>query len=91
LINVYNFTWKAELSAANLPEPRMLAGKPDTGFIAQELSGAWPYAISPIGSRNLLANDSTTYARVNPAKVIPLVMAAVKDMSTIIEQLSSKV
>ena len=40
-----------------LPEPRMLAGKPDTGFIAQELSGAWPYAISPIGSRNLLAND----------------------------------
>jgi hypothetical protein len=39
----------------------------------------------------LIENDSTRYARVNPAKVLPLVMAAVKDMSTIIEQLSSKV
>jgi hypothetical protein len=69
----------------------MLAGTPDTGFIAQELSGAWPYAISPVITRDLFENDSTRYARVNPAKVLPLVMAAVKDMSTIIEQLSSKV
>jgi hypothetical protein len=38
----------------------------------------------------LFEGDDTSYATVNPAKIIPLVMAAVKDMSSIIEQLSSR-
>jgi hypothetical protein len=88
-INVYNFNWNNDLSAAKLPQPRMWAGKRDTGFIAQELSAAWPYAIDN-SEGQLFNNDKTMYAQVNYTKVLPLVMSAIKEMNTIIEQLSAK-
>jgi hypothetical protein len=88
-INVYTFNWKDSLSAANMPFMRIKAGQSDFGFIAQELSAAWPYAVKLDGYNTTpLLDDNVSYARVNPARVLPLVMAAIKDMSTIIDQIS---
>jgi hypothetical protein len=67
---------------------RIKAGQSDFGFIAQELSAAWPYAVKLDGYNTPLLDDNVSYARVNPTRVLPLVMAAIKDMSTIIDQIS---
>jgi hypothetical protein len=85
-VDVYNFTWKETLTAAIVPRMRDLAGKADIGFLVQSLSAVWPYSI---GEKIEMIPGEEAYYQFNPTQMIPLVMASIKELDTVVNQLSS--
>jgi len=90
-INLYTFTYKKEiLSAAetsNFTSERLdkYANSKHVGVLAQELTNVWDPSIV-----NGLKINNTNYMQVDYNLLMPLVMAALKDISNTVDQISSK-
>jgi hypothetical protein len=65
---------------------RDLAGKADIGFLVQSLSAVWPYSIGP---KLEMIPGEDAYYQFYTAQMIPLVMASIKELDTVVNQLSS--
>jgi len=71
------FTWKSDAT-----------NKPQVGLIAQEVQQVLPEAVN---SNAYIHNDETEYLGVNYTEVIPLLVAAIKELSAEVTALKAKV
>jgi hypothetical protein len=81
--NYYKFNYKPDT-------PFYESGKTTTGVIAQEVKSKFDYAI--IENKNVLPSALTneSYLGVNYIKFLPLVVNALREISTKVESISSK-
>jgi hypothetical protein len=73
-----------------VPQIAKLAGTQDVGVLAQELSGTWAPAFSVGYLPGSGAAVDREVGSVNYGLLMPLVMAAIKDMSALVDEISAK-
>jgi hypothetical protein len=77
-LEAIKFTWKSDLN--NVPQ---------VGLSAQSVQKVVPEAVSPVNVSDL--DDNTEYLSVRYTEIIPLLVAALQESKTRIEQLEAKV